>query len=365
MLLVRGLDSPIIAPMRPVQLPSLLCCALLCLAVTAVGDAAPGKTTGGPLRLLFGGDVLLGGRMTAQLQRHGAAYPSAQVQPILAEADLIFGNLECPLTRATEVTLGKDPEKLATGLDFVFKADPQLGGAALQAAGFTVMSVANNHAMDYRAAGLLETLKTLEQRNIVAAGGGATWHAAVAPRILTIRGQRIGVLACSMINPVNSGAGETTPGIYAVGKHWNPFLQEQVETLRRKCDLLIFSIHWGVESTPLTEPYQEAVATAALAAGADLVIGHHPHVLQPFERRGEQLIAYSLGNFIFPGKSPVLPSALLEVSWDPAARTLEPLLYPLVLKDGVPEPTADATIRRTIATLAPGLPLAPVPVQSP
>lgn len=325
----------------PLILLVLLCC-------------APGSATDRPIRLLFTGDNLLGGRMDSYLRTEGPAYPYALVQPILAGADLTFGNLECPLTTAAIPTTGKTPENLALRKDFIFRADPVLGGTALSLAGFDVVSLANNHAMDYQAAGMLETLETLEGRGIIAAGGGRNWDYASCPRIVTVQGIRVAILACSMINPIGSPALIDQAGSYAVPKMWTPFLQEQVEALNRKADIVVLTVHWGTEATPVPEKYQVKVAQAAIDSGADLVIGHHPHVLQPVKLHGKGAIAYSLGNFCFTGKAKSIPSAILEATV--TADGLEGIkLYPVLVENGRPRWTKDRWTLSVLDQLAPGI----------
>lgn len=317
------------------------------------------------VRMLFVGDVLLGASLGPKLKTHGAGYPSQHVRTILSDADLVFGNLECPLTTARESTKGKSQAQLEAKTQFIFKADPILGAKALQLAGFTVMSVANNHSMDYRGIGMMDTIATLDDAGIVPAGGGADWDTAAAPRILTMDdGSTVGVLACSMINPPYTGAGESTPGAYAIGKRWNPFLEEQIELLDQKCDFVVLSVHWGIERNTTHQPYQTKIAHAAIDAGADAVIGHHTHCLQPFEWYDGKLIAYSLGNFIFTGQSKEVSSAILEIHWTPGREDYDAMLHPVLVRSGVPEPTADATIRKSIAQLAPDLTLLKAPVES-
>ena len=321
---------------------------LLCCPPPAAADQPR------PIRLLFTGDNLLGGRMDTLLRTHGPAYPYAHVAPLLAGADFAFGNLECPLTTALVPTAGKSVESLEAKREFLFKADPVLGGQALAMAGFDLVSVANNHAMDYQAVGMEETLRTLDRLQIRAAGGGYTWNQATSPRIVTLQGIRIGVLACSMVNPIGSAALPDRAGMYTAPKCWTPFLKSQVEALDRKTGLVVFTVHWGTEATPVPEPYQVKIAEAAIEAGADLVIGHHPHVLQPVRRHRGGVIAYSLGNFCFTGKAHKLPSAMLEATVDESGlRDIR--LYPILVEHGRPRWTGDHGTVTLLDRLAPGI----------
>ncbi len=191
-----------------------------------------------------------------------AAFESATrtgtaVRSWLSEADLAFANLESPLTTA-----------LFVGGRFDLRARPE-AVSALTHAGFDIVSVANNHALDGGTAGLKETLDVLKRHDILALTEGAVhydWH------------DRIAFVAyCDAGRPLD----------------FTPIAQATA-----RADLVIVSVHWGAEYHGVTAR-QRALAQELVAAGADLIIGHGPHVLQPVEQVGEAWVAYSLGNLLF------------------------------------------------------------------
>lgn len=187
----------------------------------------------------------------------------AEVQPWLVEADLAFANLESPLTTAPQVSAGYD-----------LRAPPE-AVAALRAAGFDVVSLANNHALDAGESGLQETVDTLS-----AAG--------IAPSTNLPIYQSTNLLAYHLlafddsVTPLNVKAAT-----------------EAVAAAAEQAAVVIVSIHWGGEYQAAPGPRQQAVARALSNAGAGLIVGHGPHVLQRIEWVGETLVAYSLGNFLF------------------------------------------------------------------
>jgi poly-gamma-glutamate capsule biosynthesis protein CapA/YwtB (metallophosphatase superfamily) len=212
----------------------------------------------------------------------------ADLKPVFDGADLLFGNLETPIA----------PTSGVAGRPFVFNAPGELP-KALQASGFTILSTANNHAYDQGAKGVLETLERLEAVGLVAIGSGRDRAQAEGLRILERKGIRIAMLAASdLFNNDLNGAGK---GPWVVRLQENTVV-EAIRSARSQADLVIVSIHWGNEYEHRPSPRQRAMAAKMIGAGADLIIGHHPHVLQPLEwleaegRKGA--VAFSLGNFI-------------------------------------------------------------------
>jgi poly-gamma-glutamate capsule biosynthesis protein CapA/YwtB (metallophosphatase superfamily) len=213
--------------------------------------------------LAFVGDVMLG-RGVAQALDGDWEAAFAEVQPWLVEADLAFANLESPLTTAPQVSDG-----------YNLRAPPQ-AFAALQAAGFDVVSLANNHALDAGEVGLAQTVSTLEARGIT------------------------GVMDREVYRPV---ANLPAWRILAFDDSGAPLDLEAaasaVAAAVEQADVVIVSIHWGGEYQAAPGPRQEAVARTLAESGASVIAGHGPHVLQRVRWVGETLVAYSLGNFLF------------------------------------------------------------------
>lgn len=233
------------------------------------------------------GDIMLGGTATPELEQFGYDYPFEHVREWLTKADVAFGNLEGPLT---------DRGEPATNKQFVFRSPPEKVAGALARAGIRVVSLANNHSMDYGTVGLSDTVRALDQAGIRYAGAGESLAAARRPAVIDVNGTRVAFLAYSLTFPPEFWATAKTPG--------TPFGHEDhvradVAAARKRADVVIVSFHWGREGTTVLRDYQMLLGHAAIDAGASAVLGHHPHILQAVERYRDGVILYSLGNFVF------------------------------------------------------------------
>jgi hypothetical protein len=202
-------------------------------------------------------------------------------------ADLLIGNLEAVLITDRPA----DPP-----WRFCMRGAPEYA-KVLQAAGFHVLTMASNHTMDYGWDGVEETLRSLHALGILTAGAGLNEAEARKPASLNVNGLRVAVLAyCSIHVAVPLYATATQPGIaYAEPAK----VIEDIRAARRDHDVVLVSIHWGDEYVSYPKPAQRQVGYALIQAGANWVFGHHPHVLQGYERIGDGGVAYSLGNFVF------------------------------------------------------------------
>lgn len=239
------------------------------------------------------GDIMLGRTVGPRI---GVVDLLANVRDEL-RADITVGNLECALAEGGT----RNTKKMYT-----FRGPPR-GAAFLAEAGFDVLSLANNHAMDYGADAFEETLALLDRAGIAHAGGGKDERAAHAPAFFTARGQRFAFL--SYVNVPGEGKGGfdtrsweahgSSPGIAWAEA---PRIAEDVARAKESADHVVVLLHAGYEETLTVSVLQQTLAHAAIDAGAMLVLGHHPHVLQKVERYRRGFIAYSLGNFLFDGK---------------------------------------------------------------
>ncbi len=255
---------------------SLVCLFLICTFLLP-GEPAPPVIT-----FAFTGDVMLG-RGVAQALDGDWAAAFVDVRPWLADADLAFANLESPLTTAPLSPPSFPPrgEDEGGGARYDLRAPPE-SVAALRAAGFDVVSLANNHALDAGQAGLRETMDTLHAARISALLG---WKAGR----LANRSPIYRLLAFNdSVAPLDVGAAASA-----------------VAAAAERADMVIVSVHWGGEYQAAPGPRQQAVARALAEAGAGIIVGHGPHVLQRIEWIGETLVAYSLGNFLFDQLYPV------------------------------------------------------------
>jgi len=245
-----------------------------------------------PLVLAAAGDVNLGDGVAAAIAAHGPRHPWLAVAPLLRSADVATANLECAIsTRGSPVP----------GKPFTFRGSPESLAAASRFAGLDVMSVANNHSLDFGAAAFLDTVREARRAGLLLAGGGIDLARARSPAIVRAGGLRLAFLGYSDIPPFDFHATRTQPGTAPASPD---LIAADVRVARRRADLVVVWFHWGIERTTVPGARQRELAAAALGAGATLVLGAHPHVLQPVERRGRMLVAWSLGNFVFVPHSP-------------------------------------------------------------
>ncbi|WP_301101434.1 CapA family protein [Propionivibrio sp.] len=282
-----------------------------------------------PVRLVFVGDVMLDdgpGRVIAS-----GRDPLAPFAAQLRDADFTIGNLECPIA-----TVGKPLDSKI----FSFRADP--GVVSLLKGRFDALAVANNHSGDYGKAAFLETLAHLDRAGIRHFGGGRDLAGAHAPLWIERRGLRIAVLAYNEFKPRSFEAGANWPGIA-----WSEDSQvvSDIRAARAAgADLVIPFMHWGWEREPEPSGRQRQLARTMIDAGADLVLGGHPHVTQGVEYYRGKLIVYSLGNFVFDGFD--LPAEkrgwLLRLTLDRQGLVAWETLAAQMDEEGTPHPVPGA-----------------------
>ena len=248
------------------------------------------------------GDLMLGTSTKHLVTRYGPDYPFRPAAAVLSNADIAFGNLETPLSDRGAPTPGKSAESIRARRNYIFRASPDCAEGLAQS-GFDVVAVANNHAMDYQGVALLDTVDSLRKAGVKPVGGGKNLDEAFAAVVLEHGGRKVAFLAISDILPAASVAGPVTPGIApARGLEFSRRMKPAIEKLRRENDFVAVSVHWGIEATTSPSAKQQRLGRQLIDWGADLIIGHHTHVVQPVERYKQGIIHYSLGNFIgYPG----------------------------------------------------------------
>ncbi|MFM1655124.1 CapA family protein [Brevibacillus sp. B_LB10_24] len=254
----------------------------------------PAKHTAEPdsedpaVNLTFVGDVIFSGHVERMLKENGYDYPYTHVSSLLGQDDYTVANLETPVTKRGVPAQDKD---------FVYKSPPE-AIPALKAAGVDLVNLANNHSMDQGVEGLLDTFAVLQENEIEYVGAGADIDRAYAPVYVERGGIKLAFLGFSRIVPeVSWYAGKNKPGVAAT---YDPARAVQaIRGAKEQADLVIVIAHWGKERVDFPVDYQKELARAYIDAGADLIVGGHPHVLQGFESYKNKWIAYSLGNFIF------------------------------------------------------------------
>jgi poly-gamma-glutamate synthesis protein (capsule biosynthesis protein) len=227
-------------------------------------------------------------------------------------------------------------------------------------AGVDLVSLANNHAVDFGRTALVDTLDYLDAAGIGVAGGGRDAAEARAPEVATVNGLRVAFLgyAGQMVERsgwrTSDGEASTSAAGIAIGRPEE--VAADVATARAAADVVVVLMHAGIEGNTEPAPVQRAIAEAALRAGASLVIGHHPHVLQGTWQDGGRLVAWSLGNFVFDGfdgfyADRANDSAILDVTVTTSGVESFDWL-PVVVVDGLPAPAGGIQAERIAAQLA-------------
>lgn len=234
------------------------------------------------------GDVMLSRDVASTYKRNGGpSWVFDTTRSYLKSADFVFANLETPVTAGSPVPTAS----------MSFRSDPEVV-PAMRDANIGVVSLANNHVMNAGVTGLADTLRNLDGGGIQHSGAGENLTAALAPVIVVRNGIKIAFLAFNDTDVVPSsyGATATHPGTALMDISR---MTTAVQSAKTESDVVIVSMHSGKEYTPSPDVSQTAFARAAIDAGAALVIGHHPHVVQTVEQYKGKYILYSLGNFIF------------------------------------------------------------------
>jgi poly-gamma-glutamate synthesis protein (capsule biosynthesis protein) len=245
-----------------------------------------------PVRLAAGGDVTLGDGVATAIRQYGARWPWQSVAPVLRAADIAVVNLEtCVSTRGHPWP----------GKEFTFRGTPRSLRATARFAGVDVGSLANNHSLDYGRVAFADTLRYAERYGIRTVGGGRSLRDARKPAILGRGGLRIAFLGFSDVRPPGFDAG---PGRSGATPAFRRYIRTDVRKAARRADVVVVYYHWGIELDRSPTARQHFLARVALRAGASVVLGAHPHVLQPRDRRGTRFVAWSLGNFVFDWHSP-------------------------------------------------------------
>ncbi|HKJ02516.1 MAG TPA: CapA family protein [Longimicrobiales bacterium] len=213
-----------------------------------------------------------------------ARYPFRNIAPVLRGADIAFANLETPLSdNARHSGAFRTPTAFADGLRW---------------AGIDVVSTANNHALDAEGQGVLDTREALWRAGVGGVGTGRDLADARKPFIVERNGMKVGFLGYAQF--VNAGtsafAQDDRPGVAPMDPY---IVEEDIRLLRDQVDYVVVSFHWNIENSQDTHPDARAFAHRIVDAGADVILGHHPHVPRGVEVYKGKVIFYSLGNFIF------------------------------------------------------------------
>lgn len=294
-----------------------------CLAASPLFSAEASTAT---VTLTAVGDVLLGYKMMeAKIKEHGVNYAFEKIASRLREADLTICNFESCIS-----TMGAPIKKK----QFTFRCNPRTI-EALKYAGIDAVNLANNHAGDYGRDALRDTLKYLEKENMPYFG--AVKRAPEPDRgvVLERNGVKVGFLGFTSVFPKQFWFGKKAPGL--VSSWPEDGLAERIRELRKRADVVVVSFHWGNENMFYPDINQIYLARFALDKGADIVIGHHPHVMEGIEIYKGKPILYSMGNFIFfPPKEIGKETIIAEFTVNKQGKTLGIKIEPVYIDDGQP-----------------------------
>jgi poly-gamma-glutamate synthesis protein (capsule biosynthesis protein) len=338
--------------MRGVRRALALSLALLICLFGAPAAGAGGRANGpnddppppGTVRLMAVGDVMLAQSIGRRIRKNGILAPWVNVKAYFDQADLVVANLECTISdRGT-----------AWPKTFTFRA-PIAAAQSLAAAGVDAVSNANNHAIDFGRDAFADTLQYLDAAGVGHFGGGANLAAARAPLIIERNGLRIAFLGYVLpfsgrpnFNTRQWAATATTSGL-AIGTP--DVVTADVQAAKQVADLVIVMVHGGIEYSFRPNMAQKNFDRAAIAAGATLVIGAHPHVLQGYVLEGYQAIAYSTGNFVFNYfTGDPNDTAILDVTL--SINGVESLSWiPIEIQNGFPRPATATEAARIMSHL--------------
>jgi poly-gamma-glutamate capsule biosynthesis protein CapA/YwtB (metallophosphatase superfamily) len=303
-------------------------------AKTSAAPTKPADTSGGTIRISWVGDIVMEVPWRQQAVPPKSLFDG--VREHLKTADLVIGNLETPLTDWAEQTPNKDKALVEAGKDVILRVTAPDAAQTLSDAGIKVVGLANNHVMDFTEHGLLDTLERLRKAGVSYAGAGENLAEAEGALILKVKGKRIGILSFSDVVPRYSWAEANHPGI-ATAKEADRVVGA-VSRTRPKVDILIMVFHWGTQFLQEPIPRQVFLAQEAQRAGADLVLGAHPHVLQGVGCVGRAPVVYSAGNFVFPTMSaPTRRTAIFEFEFS-GDQPISVRLVPAVIDEhGAPQ----------------------------
>jgi len=271
------------------------------------------------------GDILLDRDVRTMIEKNGINYPFESIRGIVSNQDLAFFNMECPVVDSLD--------GFPINKRYSFRAEPEYI-KGLKYAGFNIASVANNHTIDYGKSGFLKTIELLNQDSIFTLGGGINQNEAFKPLLIEKNGETFAFFGMLefLLEGITFNENKPYPAYGQIDR-----LCESIKNLNSDIDNIIVSFHWGKESSLIPTSRQVEYAHMVIDAGADLVLGHHPHVLQSIETYHDKLILYSLGNFVFDNTEKLQKQSVIFQCKFMNGQIFEPELIPVYINDCKPE----------------------------
>lgn len=253
----------------------------------------------------FVGDIMLDRGVADAVKNYGAGdyrFPFTNTRDDLRKYDILFGNLEGPISDK-----GTNQWSL-----YSFRMNPEALHGILDA-GFDVFSIANNHIGDWGAGAIADTMERLESNGIIPIGVDFNATSVYQPRVVSQNGVRVAYVAFSELETIMGDTKNDSPNIALIGN--GEKMVKSINEAKSIADIVVVSFHFGDEYKSEPNEFQQRIAKRAIDAGADIVVGHHSHVVQPLEYYGNGYIAYSLGNFVFDQSfsEETMTGAVLEV----------------------------------------------------
>ncbi|MEU4701996.1 CapA family protein [Nonomuraea dietziae] len=303
-----------------------------------IAPSLPEEPERRPYTISFGGDVHFEGVLRSRLANPRTAL--GPIAKVLKASDLAMINLE------TAITTGGTP---APGKQYTFRA-PATAFTALKAAGVDVVSMANNHGMDYMESGLADSMAAIKRSRFPVVGIGRNETEAYKPYRVTVNGNRVSIIGATQVLDaefVQSWSAAGSKGGLASAKNEDRLIRA-VRQARKSSDTVIVHLHWGTEMQKCPNPAQRSLAPKLVKAGADVIVGGHAHILLGSGYLGNAYVNYGMGNFVFYNWGPETGrTGVLTLTID-GRKVLKNKWTPATIQGGVPIPLTGAARTQAI-----------------
>lgn len=296
------------------------------LATTTVINKSQPVAKPKPITVTLSGDISINGSLDSQIKKYGVNYPFKYVNPFFKQSDLTVVNLETCIS-----TRGKAASK-----QYTFRANPSIVNG-IKNSGIDILSLANNHSLDYGPTALLDTISYAKKANLGVVGAGKNSKEANWAQYRTINGKKVAIIGLSHVLPESSWFATNTHTGIASAYTNNPMMA-YIKTAVKHSDYTIIMIHWNKERKDYPEDYARKLGKQFIDAGVDAVIGSHSHTLMGTELYKGKPIYYSLGNFIFDGANNTKAGESIIVKLTLQDNKVKSSIVPLKIVNGIPRP---------------------------